>query len=117
MNVNDVRIAAEDLVEANIANPLEGVHVKGIHGAERINSFDVVETDGFTGVFVLDSRGEPAVSSTEYGRLKTERDELYSIALWAARRMLTRQYSAYVYDEIEKVIGEEVDRDWRGVQV
>ena len=53
----------------------------------------------------------------EIEELKAERDEMYSTALWAARRMLTKQYSAYVYDEIEKVTGEEVDRDWRGVQV
>jgi len=79
MNVNDVRIAAEDLVEANIANPLEGVHVKGIHGAERINGFDVVETDGFTGVFVLDSRGEPAVSSRVVDRKDAEIERLKSV--------------------------------------
>lgn len=63
MNVNDVKIAAEDLVEANIASPLEGVYVKGLHGAEHINGFDVVEANEFAGVFVLDSSGEPAVSS------------------------------------------------------
>lgn len=79
MNVNDVRIAAEDLVEANNANPLEGVHVKGIHDAERIDGFDVVETDGFTDVFVLDSRGEPAVSSRVVERKDAEIKRLKSV--------------------------------------
>src|SRR5690625_2222454 len=79
MNVNDVRIAAEDLVEANIANTLEGDHVKGIHGAESINGLNGVETDGFTGVFVLDSRGEPAVSSRVVDRKDAEIERFKSV--------------------------------------
>lgn len=63
MNVNDVKTAAEDLVESKLASPLEGAYVKGVYGAELICGFDVIEANGFAGVFVLDSSGKPAVSS------------------------------------------------------
>ena len=49
--------------------------------------------------------------------LKEESSEYSSIALWSARRLATREYAEYVYDEIEKVYGYAVDRDWRGEQV
>src|SRR5690625_1075526 len=113
MNVNDVRIAAEDLVEANIANPLEGVHVKGIHGAERINGFDVVETDGFTGVFVLDSRGEPAVSSRVVDRKDAEIERLRE-DLTTAYDILAELQTNLEGDEFDVVTGlitEEMSND------
>jgi hypothetical protein len=50
----------------------------------------------------------------EIERLQAERDELYSISLWGARRAATKQYARYMYDEIETVVEAEVDRDWRG---
>src|SRR5690625_1822199 len=90
MNVNDVKVAAEDLVESNTASPLEGVCVKGLHGAELINGFEVVEANEFAGVFVLDSSGEPAVSSrvikqkdAEIERLKRENVRLYNLMMMA----------------------------------
>lgn len=79
MNVNDVKVAAEDLIEAHDVSTLEGVHVKGIHGVERINGFDVVETNGFAGVFVLDSSGEPAVSSRVVKEKDAEIERLRSL--------------------------------------
>ena len=79
MNINDVKIAAEDLIEGHGVSPRENVYVRGINGAELINGFDVVETDEFTGVFVLDSSGKPAVSSRVVERKDAEIERLRRI--------------------------------------
>lgn len=79
MNVNDVKIAAEALVGEGTASPYEGVHVVGTHGAERINGLDVKETNNFAGVYVLDSSGNPAVSSRVVFELEAEIERLEGI--------------------------------------
>ena len=72
MNLNDIKNAVDDLIEHHDVKPNENVYVKGTHGWELINGFDVVETNNFTGVFVLDSRGKPAVSSRVVKELEVE---------------------------------------------
>ena len=109
MNINDVKIAAEDLIEANGVSPRENVYVKGIDGAELINGFDVVETDEITGVFVLDSSGKPAVSSREYARVVSRLSEAEGL-LSEAHDMLNdlHCYETQVYEDISKFLyGEE----------
>lgn len=76
MNVKDVMGAMDDLVEAHGVKPNENIYVKSTHGAELIDGFDVVETDSFTGVFVLDGGGEPAVSARVVRGLKNEVEQL-----------------------------------------
>src|SRR5699024_12605863 len=82
MNVNDVKIAAEDIVKSGTASPSEGVFVEGIHGSELIDGFDVVETEGFSGVYVLDSSGSPAVSSRVVSELIEENKALIDAIAW-----------------------------------
>lgn len=82
MNVNDVRTAAEDLVESSTASPVEGVHVIGKYGAERIDGFDVKEVNDFAGVFVLDSSGNPTVSSRVVRELEEEIEQLREAISW-----------------------------------
>lgn len=60
----------------------------------------------------------------DVGRLQTENDLLYnkaseyaSLALWCAERLATRRDAEYAYDEIEKIYGYAIDREWRGEQV
>ena len=109
MNVNDVKIASEDLIEAHDVSPRENVYVKGIDGAELINGFDVVETDDFTGVYVLDSSGKPAVSSREYARVVYRLAEAEGL-LSEAHDMLddVHCYGTQVYEDISKFLyGEE----------
>ena len=105
MNVNDVKIAAEDLIEAHGVSPRENVYVKGIDGAELINGFDVVETDEFTGVFVLDSSGKPAVSSREYARVVYRLAEAEGL-LSEENAMLDNVhcYGTKVYEDISKFL-------------
>ena len=83
MNVNDVKIAAEDIVKSGTASPSEGVFVEGIHGSELIDGFDVVETEGFSGVYVLDSSGSPAVSSRVVSELIEENKALIDAISWS----------------------------------
>jgi|SRR5690625_4447459 len=117
MDVNDVKVAAEDLIEAGIASPHEGVCVEGIDGAERINGFDIGKVNGISRVFVFDSSGRPAVSRRVVDERNEIISELESMVLWAARRMATKRYAEYLYDDIEDLTGERYDRDWRGEQV
>lgn len=79
MNVNDVKTAAEDMVESKLASPLEGVYVKGVYGAELICGFDVVEANEFAGVFVLDSSGKPVVSSRIVEQKDAEIERLHEL--------------------------------------
>ena len=85
MNVNDVKIAMEDLVESGVASDKEMINVVGIHGAEPINGFDLIDTDVFAGIYVLDQRGRKAVSSRVVEKLeqqiKVYREALMQIAV------------------------------------
>ena len=96
MNLLDVKIAMDDLIEHHDVKPNENVYVKGIHGGELIDGFDVVETNNFTGVFVLDSRGEPAVSSRVVKELE-RKIERY-------REALKNIYELAEYDEYDNTL-------------
>lgn len=74
-------------------------------------------TDKANAEFIAHARTDVPSLLAEIERLRTERDKLYSIALWGARRMAVRLFSRFMYDEIEKATGGSVDRDWRGERV
>lgn len=73
--------------------------------------------DELAGDGVLTLTEQLSHARSENDRLYNKASEYASIALWCARRLATRQYAEHAYDEIEKIYGYEIDRDWRGEQV
>lgn len=63
MRLIEIVDAIEDLINVQGVNTGENIYVKGLHGPELINGFDVVKNSNFTGVFLLDRSGKPAVSA------------------------------------------------------
>lgn len=101
MNVKDVKGAMDDLVEAHGVKPNENIYVKSTYGAELIDGFDVVETDSFTGVFVLGGGGEPAVSARVVRELESEIENLRDV-LHNAYEEIRRGKNGRAIDIIEE---------------
>lgn len=76
MIINDLRLAVDDLVETGKAVDNSGVYVEGINGAESIDGMDTVKIGEFTGIFVLDGMGRPAVSRRLYDDKINEIEEM-----------------------------------------
>jgi hypothetical protein len=101
MNIKDAKSAISDLINAHIVKPNENIYVKGLHGAELMGGFDVVETDNFTGVFVLDGKGKPAVSAKVVEELRAKLGKCETL-LSAAHDVMddVHLYDTELYEEI-----------------
>lgn len=91
MKLSDFKYAVEDLVEVYGVSLYEDVCLKSDRGVERIDGFDIVETDNYTGLFVLDSYGNPAVSSKVVQELE-EKIEQLEAEVELLRKLLNKKY-------------------------
>jgi hypothetical protein len=101
MNIKDAKSAIGDLINAHIVKPNENIYVKGLHGADLISGFDVVETENFAGVFVLDGNGKPAVSAKVVEELRAKLGKCETL-LSAAHDVMddVHLYDTELYKEI-----------------
>lgn len=76
MNVNDVKVAADDLVDSRTARPHQGVFVIGDDGIEPIGGFDLVELGILREIFAVDSDGDPLVTKRVVAKKDAEIDRL-----------------------------------------